>query len=61
MDGSKFENVDKDNRHVDLECIENYLRHQRYSAGMIDKGEKANFRRACRKFSYISQISPKYP
>ena len=33
--------------------IENYLRNQKYPDGVLNKGEKANFRRACKKFSIV--------
>ena len=31
--------------------MENYLRHQKFPDGISTKGDKANFRRACKKFS----------
>ena len=41
--------------HVDLETIENYVRNKCYPAEISGKkGDKANFRRACRKFSVIN-------
>ena len=34
-----------------LTSVENYLRHQKLPDGISTKGDKANFRRACKKFS----------
>ena len=46
-----LEGVKKSKNHVDLTFVENYLRHQRFPYGISAKGDKANFRRACKKFS----------
>ena len=40
-----------DKYHVDLSSIEECLRHNLYPDGVVEKGEKANFRMACKKFS----------
>ena len=37
--------------HVNFEEIERYLRYKNYPANVQSKGEKANFRRACKKYS----------
>ena len=39
--------------HVDLNLVESYLRHNKYPDDVSNKGEKANFRRACKKFSIV--------
>ena len=39
--------------HVDLNLVESYLRHKKYPDDISNKGEKANFRRACKKFSIV--------
>ena len=37
--------------HVDLNSIENYIRNKTYPEKLKDKGRKANFRKACKKFT----------
>ena len=37
--------------HVDLSSIENYIRNKTYPEKLKDKGRKANFRKACKKFT----------
>ena len=37
--------------HVDLNSIENYIRNKTYPEQLKDKGRKANFRKACKKFT----------
>ena len=41
----------KSKNHVDLTLAENYTRHQKFPDGISTKGNKANFGRACKKFS----------
>ena len=41
-------------RHVDLNMVENYLRHKRFPDGISEKEDKANFRRTCKKFSLVN-------
>ena len=41
-------------KHVDLNAIENYLRHKKYPDGTSAKGDKARFRRACKKFNLVN-------
>ena len=48
---AELEEVKKSKNHVDLTLVENYLRHQKFPDGISTKGDKANFRRACKKFS----------
>ena len=38
--------------HVDLNSIENYIRNKTYPQKLKDKGRKANFRKACKKFTF---------
>ena len=47
-----MENVQ--DRHVDLNLIEEYLRSKKYPEGITTKGEKANFRSASKKFSIVN-------
>ena len=42
--------------HVDLKAIENYIRTKQYPEEIRDKGQKANFRRATKKFSLQNGI-----
>ena len=51
---AELEEVKKSKNHVDLTLVENYLRHQKFPDGISTKGDKANFRRACKKFSVAS-------
>ena len=37
--------------HMDLNSIENYIRNKTYPEKLKDKGRKANFRKACKKFT----------
>ena len=37
--------------HVDLNSIESYIRNKTYPEKLKDKGRKANFRKACKKFT----------
>ena len=39
------------NKHIDFHAIERYLLNKQYPAYVNDKGEKANFRRACKSFN----------
>ena len=39
-------------KHVDLQSVERFVRNKEYPPVIKDKGDKVNFRRACRKFSY---------
>ena len=48
---AELEEAKKSKNHVDLILVENYLRHQKFPDGISTKGDKANFRRACKKFS----------
>ena len=41
-------------KHVDLNAIENYLQHKKYPDGTPAKGDKAHFRRACKKFNLVN-------
>ena len=48
---AELEEVKKSKNHIDLTLVENYLRHQKFPDCISTKGDKANFRRACKKFS----------
>ena len=48
---TELEEVKKSKNHVDLTLVKNYLRHQIFPDGISTKVNKANFRRACRRFS----------
>ena len=48
---AELEEVKKSKNHADLTLVENYLRHQKFPDGSSTKGDKVNFRRACKKFS----------
>ena len=48
---SELEDVKKSKNHVDLILVENYLRHQKFPDDISTKTDKANFRKACKKFS----------
>ena len=41
-------------KHVDLNAIINYLQPKKYSDSTSEKGDKANFRRVCKKFILIN-------
>ena len=41
-------------KHVDLIAIENYLRRKKYPNDTSAKVDKANFRRACKKFNLVT-------
>ena len=45
----------KSKNHVDLTLAENYTRHQKFPDGISTKGNKPNFRRACKKFSVSNE------
>lgn len=40
-------------KHVDLNFIESFLRHKTYPEYVEDKGQKRNFRKACKHFSIV--------
>ena len=48
---AELEEVKKCKSRVDLTLVENYLQHQKFPDGISTKGDKANFRRAYKKFS----------
>ena len=48
---AELEEVKKCKYRVDLTLVENYLQHQKFPDGISTKGDKANFRRAYKKFS----------
>ena len=52
---AELEEVKKSKNHVDLTLVENYLRNQKFPDGISTKGDKANFRRACKKFSVANE------
>ena len=41
-------------KHVDLDAIESYLQHKKYPDGTSAKCDKANFRKACKKFNLVN-------
>ena len=41
---AELEEVKKSKNLIDLTLVENYLRHQRFPAGISTKGDMANFR-----------------
>ena len=41
-------------KHVDLNAIERYLKHKKYPDGTSAKCDKANFRKACKKFNLVN-------
>ena len=46
---AELEEVKKRKNHVDLNLVKNYLRYQKFPKGISTKGDKANFRRICKK------------
>ena len=45
--------LDNDKNHVDLSLVERYVRKKIFPDEVVSKGDKANFRRACKKFSIV--------
>ena len=47
---AELEEVKKSKNHVDLTFVENYSWHRKFPDGISAKGDKENFRSACKKF-----------
>ena len=50
MEGNNFKT--ETYKHADLQNVERFVRNKEYPPAIKDIGDKVDFRRACRKFSY---------